>query len=93
MRVDAIAAKDTNGKLWLEITNVDPDQAVEVKATVTGFQAKSAPGETLTSTKVDSVNTSAEPDTVAPKPVSAKIEDGKLTLHLAPKSITVTSVQ
>src|SRR5208337_3994644 len=23
-RVDAIAAKDTNGKLWLEITNVDP---------------------------------------------------------------------
>src|SRR5205085_9038695 len=28
-RVDAIAAKDAAGKLWLEITNVDPNQAVE----------------------------------------------------------------
>ena len=25
-RVDAIAAKDANGKLWLEITNLDPNQ-------------------------------------------------------------------
>jgi alpha-L-arabinofuranosidase len=92
-RVDAIAAKDPNGKLWLEITNIDPDQAVEVEATLTGFQAKSAAGETLTSAKVDSVNTFEEPDTVVPKPVSAKIEGGKLTLHLAPKSITVISIQ
>jgi alpha-N-arabinofuranosidase len=92
-RVDAIAAKDTSGKLWLEITNVDPGRAVEVEATLTGFPAKSATGETLTAPKVDSVNTFKEPDTVAPKPVSAKIEGGKLTLHLAPKSITVISVQ
>jgi alpha-N-arabinofuranosidase len=92
-RVDAIAAKDPNGKLWLEITNIDPDQAVEVEATLTGFQAKSAAGETLTSAKVDSVNTFEEPDTVVPKPVSAKIEGGKLMLHLAPKSITVISIQ
>ena len=92
-RVDAIAAKDTNGKLWLEITNVDPGQAVVVEATLTGFQARSAGGETLTSAKVDSVNSFEEPDTVVPKPVSAKIEGGKLTLHLAPKSITVISVQ
>ena len=26
-RVDAIAAKDASGKLWLEITNLDPNQA------------------------------------------------------------------
>jgi len=92
-RVDAIAAKDTNGKLWLEITNVDPGQAVEFEATLTGFRAKSAAGETLTAPKVDSVNTFKEPDTVAPKPVSVEIEGSKLKLHLAPKSITVISVQ
>jgi alpha-N-arabinofuranosidase len=92
-RVDAIAAKDANGKLWLEITNVDPGQAVEVEATLTSFRAKSAAGETLTAPKVDSVNTFREPDTVAPKPVSVEIEGSKLKLHLAPKSITVISVQ
>ena len=92
-RVDAIAAKDTNGKLWVEITNVDPGQAVEVEATLKGFRAKSAAGETLTAPKVDSVNTFKEPDTVAPKPVSVEIEGSKLKLHLAPKSITVISVQ
>ncbi len=92
-RVDAIAAKDTNGKLWLEITNLDPGQAVEVEATLTGFQAKSATAETLTAPKVDSVNTFEAPDMVVPKSVSAKIEGGKLTLHLDPKSITVISVQ
>ena len=91
--MDAIAAKDANGKLWLEITNVDPGQAVEVEATLRSFQAKSAAGETLTAPKVDSVNTFEEPAIVAPKPISAKIEGGKLTLHLAPKSITVISVQ
>ena len=30
-RVDAIAAKDANGKLWLEITNLDPNQPVDVR--------------------------------------------------------------
>ena len=35
----------SNGKLWLEITNVDPGQAVEFEATLTGFRPKSAAGE------------------------------------------------
>ena len=35
-RVDAIAAKDTSGKLWLELTNIDPNNAVEIEVSVTG---------------------------------------------------------
>jgi alpha-N-arabinofuranosidase len=89
-RVDAIAAKDTKGKLWLEITNVDPNQSVEIEAAVTG---KSASGETLTAPKVDSVNTFAAPNTVVPKPISAKVIDGRLTLKLEPKSVTVVSIE
>ena len=38
-RVDAIAAKDTDGKLWLEITNLDPNQPVEVEASLVGIGA------------------------------------------------------
>jgi alpha-N-arabinofuranosidase len=92
-RVDAIAAKDTNGKLWLAITNIDPNQSVEIEASLAGVTAKSAVGETLTAPKVDSVNTFDAPNTVAPKPVSATIQGGKLSLELAPKSVTVISVE
>src|SRR5487761_1094956 len=46
-RVDAIAAKGKDGKLWLEITNIDPNQPVEIEASVAGIAAKSATGETL----------------------------------------------
>jgi alpha-N-arabinofuranosidase len=92
-RVDAIAAKDASGKLWLAVTNVDPNQPVEIEASLAGITAKSAPGETLTAPKVDSVNTFEAPNTVAPKPVSAKVQGGKLTLKLEPKSVTVISVE
>jgi alpha-N-arabinofuranosidase len=92
-RVDAIAAKDTNGKLWLEITNIDPNQPVEIVASVAGVTAKSAAGETLTAPKMDSVNTFDAPNTVAPKPISVKVQNGKLNLRLEPKSVTVISVE
>jgi alpha-N-arabinofuranosidase len=92
-RVDAIAAKDTSGKLWLAITNVDPNQPVEVNASIAGVTAKSLTGETLTAPKVDSVNTFDVPNTVAPKPISAKAQNGSLLMQLPPKSVTVVSVE
>ena len=92
-RLDAIAAKDTAGKLWLAITNVDPNQPAEIEVSLTGTTAKSATGETLTAPKVDSVNTFDAPTTVAPKPVSAKVAGGKLAMKLEPKSVTVISVE
>jgi alpha-N-arabinofuranosidase len=92
-RVDAIAAKDTTGKLWLEITNVDPNQAVDLEVNLTGITGKSASGQTLTAPKVDSINTFDAPNTVAPKPISAKVQSGKLALKLEPKSVTVISIE
>ena len=92
-RVDAIAAKDTSGKLWLEITNIDPNQPVEIEANLAGITVRSAVGQTLTAPKVDSVNIFDAPNTVVPKPISAKIQDGKLNLKLEPKSVTVISVE
>ena len=92
-RVDAIAAKDTNGKLWLELTNLDPNQPVDVEISVSGLNAKSAAGETLTAPKVDSVNTFDAPSTVVPKPVTASVQGGKLAIRLEPKSVSVLSVQ
>jgi alpha-N-arabinofuranosidase len=92
-RVDAIAAKDKAGKLWLAVTNVDPSQQAEIEVNLTGATAKSASGETLTAPKVDSVNTFEAPNTVAPKRVSANVQGGKVTLKVEPKSVTVVSVE
>ena len=92
-RVDAIAAKDKSGRLWLAITNVDPNQPVEVEANLNGITAKSASGETLTAPKVDSVNSFDAPNTVMPKSVAVNVQGGKLSLKLEPKSVTIVSLQ
>jgi alpha-N-arabinofuranosidase len=92
-RVDAIAAKDTQGKLWLAVTNLDANRPITIDATVAGGGARSAAGETLTAPKVDSVNTFDVPNTVAPKPISVKADGGKLSLELPPKSVTVVSLE
>jgi alpha-N-arabinofuranosidase len=92
-RVDAIAAKDKAGKLWLAVTNVDPSQPAEIEVNLTGATAKSASGEMLTAPKVDSINTFDAPNTVVPKSASAKVQGGKITLKVEPKSVTVVSVE
>ena len=79
--------------MWLEITNLDPNQPVEIEASLAGITAKSATGETLTAPKVDSVNTFDAPNAVKPKPVAVKVQGGKLALKLEPKSVTVVSIE
>ena len=92
-RVDAIAAKGKDGKLWLEVTNVDPNEPVEIEFNLLGLNPKSAVGQMLTAPRVDSINSFDAPNTVVPKPVSAKVQGGRLTLKLDPKSVTVLSVE
>jgi alpha-N-arabinofuranosidase len=92
-RVDAIAAKDAAGKLWLAVTNVDPNRPATIEASLPGLRPRSAAGQTLAAPKVDSVNTFEAPSTVVPKPIAAKLQGGALSLRLEPKSVTVISVE
>jgi alpha-N-arabinofuranosidase len=92
-RLDAITAKDASGKLWLAVTNLDPEKPVEIEAELAGIRVKSATGETLTAPKVDSVNSFEAPNAVVPKSVSVKAQDGKLALTLEPKSVTVVALE
>jgi alpha-N-arabinofuranosidase len=92
-RVDAIAARDRAGKLWLAVTNLDPNRPVTVEATLAGVTPRSAAGQTLTAPRVDSVNTFEAPNTVAPKPIAARVRGGTVALALEPRSVTVVSVE
>jgi alpha-L-arabinofuranosidase len=92
-RVDAIAARDGAGKLWLAVTNVDPGRAVTIAASVPGLAPRSASGQTLSAPRVDSVNTFEAPRTVAPKPIGAKVQGGTLALTVEPRSVTVVQLE
>ena len=92
-RIDAIAARDASGTLWLALTNLDPATPADVGTTLSGIAPRSASGETLTAPAVDSVNTFEVPTTVTPKPVQVKVEGNRLSLTLAPKSVTVIGVR
>jgi alpha-N-arabinofuranosidase len=92
-RLDAIAAKDAAGTVWLALTNLDPNRPVTVEASLSGLTPRSAAGETLTAPRVDSVNTFETPEAVVPKPISAMVDGSVLTLALEPKSVTVISVE
>ena len=92
-RVDAIAARDAQGRLLLAVTNVDPERPAQIEIALGGGAVTAATGETLTAPRVDSINTFEAPDTVAPKPLSATLQAGRLQLRLEPKSVSVLVLQ
>jgi alpha-N-arabinofuranosidase len=90
-RLDALAARTKEGKLWLAVTNVDARRHAVVQ--VIGGGIKSAIGETLGAPRFDSVNTFADPRTVFPTHLSAVSAGGKLHIDLPPHSVTVVALQ
>jgi alpha-N-arabinofuranosidase len=87
-RVDAMAAKDKSGQVWVSLVNVDPDAGTSV--TIPGF--RTASGEVLTAPNVDSINTFAAPSVAAPKAISGKASGSGVTIALPPRSVTVVKV-
>ena len=92
-RVDLLAAKGADGKLLLEITNLDAENPVSIDADLAGVTVKAARGATLTAATVDTVNTFESPNQVIPKPAVVKVHGGKLSITVAPRSVTVVSVE
>jgi len=92
-RVDAMAARDAQGKVWVALVNLDPTRPVTVDIQVPGVKSKGARGETLIAPKIDSVNTFEAPETVKPRAVSAKVSGGKTAMTLQPASVTVVALE
>src|SRR5690606_27277809 len=56
-RVDAVAARDGEGRLWLSLTIVDPARAAQIDVAIEGMAVRAVSGETLTGSRIDSINT------------------------------------
>jgi len=89
----AIAAKSTDGKLLVEITNLDAENSAIIDAHMAGVAVKSATAETLTAPAVDSINTFDVPNAVVPKPTAVKLQNDELSLTVQPRSVTVISLE
>ena len=92
-RIDAISARDNQGRIWLAITNIDLKQSADIDLTLLGKAIDSAEGEILQAPAIDATNTFAKPNLVAPKNLALKSANGKLKFTIAPQSVTVISVK
>jgi alpha-N-arabinofuranosidase len=91
--VDAVAVRDSSGKLWLSLVNIDPNRPARIAASIDGFNTRSASGQVLTAPAVDSHNSFDRPNTVVPRPFSGRAGAGGLVFDLPPKSIAVVEVR
>jgi alpha-L-arabinofuranosidase len=92
-RIDAIAARDARGNIWVAAVNLDPRQTVRIHPTFTDSQVRSAHGEVLTAARVDAVNGFESPHTVEPAPVDGVAGAGGVLLELPPKSVSVVQLR
>jgi alpha-L-arabinofuranosidase len=92
-KVDALAARGKDGKIWLSLVNLDANTETEVNVSGSGLAANKASGEVLTAASFNTVNTYNAPNAVAPRAFSATAADGKLVLRLPPHSVTVVRLE
>jgi alpha-N-arabinofuranosidase len=90
-RIDAMAARDANGKLWVALTNIDYNRPVDVALAVAGRAVGGASGQVLAAPRADSVNSFAAPDSVTPVALAVRMVRGQPLITLAPRAIAVVA--
>lgn len=92
-RLDAIAAKGKDGKIYVAVTNIDPNNTASVDLSLDGHDIISAHGETLFSHALDAVNTFESPQNVSPKTMDVRFSGNSLSITVQPQSLTVLSIE
>ena len=90
-RLDALAARGRDGKVWLALVNLDASRVTSVRLEARGFRG--AVGETVHGPRIDSINTFDKPREVYPAPIAATRVDGGLRIDLPPHSVSVLALQ
>ncbi len=91
--ISVSAAKAKDGKVYLAIANTNPHKAEVLNINAKGLNAKKATGQVLTSDKMDTHNTFANPNAIAPKAYSAEAKSGALLLNIPAKSVVVVALE
>jgi len=93
--VSASAAKGVDGKLYLSLVNVNPNEEVTVSVSLNDKSKKyrKAIGELLTANNMDQHNTFDKPEQVKPVSYAVKAKKGVFTFTLPAKSLVVVALQ
>lgn len=92
--VDGTAARGIDGKVYVALTNLDPERPVDVSLTLGGGMAGRVTGRVLSAAAMDAHNTFDAPDQVRPADFSdARISGGVLTTRLPAKSLVVLTLE
>jgi alpha-N-arabinofuranosidase len=92
--VTVSASRDHAGKVHISLTNADPHHPIALSGVLDGMAAASVSGRVLTGPEITSHNTFAAPNTVQPTALEgAKIQGGRLSVTLPPKSVVMLEVQ
>jgi alpha-N-arabinofuranosidase len=91
--IDAVAMRDSGGKLWLSLVNLDPQRARDVSVDVAGLAVRRASGQVLTAPNVNSINTFEAPDMVVPREIAGTVRGGNVTVALPAKSVAMIALE
>ena len=92
--LSASASRDTEGRLHLSVVNLDPNQAAEITATISGEASRNVTGEVLTAPVMNAMNTFDQPNTIKPAPFRGyKLDGSRLSLTIPAKSIVVIELK
>jgi alpha-N-arabinofuranosidase len=76
------------------VVNLDPNRAAEITTTIWGGAIRTATGEILTASAMNSMNTFDRPNTVKPAPFSGyKLQGSQLSLNIPAMSIVVLELK
>jgi alpha-N-arabinofuranosidase len=92
-RIDAVAARAADGKLYLSLVNLDPASDATVKVTLPQGRFGKASGQVLTAANVNSINTFDAPRTVVPRPIAGEVAGGVMTIDLPAKSVAMVALE
>jgi alpha-N-arabinofuranosidase len=88
--ISTSAARDREGRLWLALVNTHPQQPQTL--TLDNKTFSEVQGQVLTADSMEAQNIFTQPQVVKPVAFSAKRENGKLTIDLPAKSVTVVQI-
>ena len=92
--VHGSAVRGKDGKVYVALTNLDPDRAADVSAAVNGLRAASVSGRVLTAGSITAHNTFEAPESVRPTAFEgARLDGGALKVALPPKSVVVLRLE
>jgi len=91
--ISASASMDQEGRIHLSLVNIDPAQTINLEIELKGLSSGKVTGQLLSSEKMDSHNSFAEPEEVVPVVFDgARFKRGKLELSIPAHSVVVLQV-